>query len=208
MTTVYVYVMNTMADWEIGYCLAELHSKRFFRKDAKEISVKTVSFSKEPVKSMGGLAIVPDLTIKDVQANKDNVLILPGSDIWRESENFRILEIAKRFLEVGGLVAAICGATVALANIGILDDKKHTSNGAGFLNMFCPEYKGTDHYIDKPAVRDRNLITAAATGALDMTRLILEYLDLFAADTLEHWYAYFSTGNADEFFAMMQSLQK
>ena len=22
MTTVYVYVMNTMADWEIGYCLA------------------------------------------------------------------------------------------------------------------------------------------------------------------------------------------
>ena len=170
--------------------------------------MKTVSFSKEPVKSMGGLTIVPNLTIKDVQANKDNVLILPGSDSWSESENVRILEIAKRFLETGGLVAAICGATVALANMGILDDKKHTSNGAGFLNMFCPEYKGTDHYIDKPAVRDGNLITAAATGALDMTRLILEYLDLFAADTLEHWYAYFSTGNADEFFAMMQSLQK
>ena len=208
MTTVYVYVMNTMADWEIGFCLAELHSKRFFRKDAGVISVKTVSLSKEPVKSMGGLTIVPDLTIKDVQANKGNVLILPGSDRWSESENSPILGIAKQFLEAGGLVAAICGATVALANIGILDDKKHTSNGAGFLNMFCPEYKGTDHYIDKPAVRDGNLITAAATGALDMTRLILEYLDLFAADTLEHWYAYFSTGNANEFFAMMQSLQK
>ena len=208
MTTVYVYVMNTMADWEIGYCLAELHSKRFFRKDAREISVKTVSLSKEPVKSMGGLTIVPDLTIKDVQANKGNVLILPGSDRWSESENSPILGIAKQFLEAGGLVAAICGATVALANIGILDDKKHTSNGAGFLNMFCPEYKGTDHYIDKPAVRDGNLITAAATGTLDMTRLILEYLDVFEADTLEHWYAYFSTGNANEFFAMMQSLQK
>ena len=111
-------------------------------------------------------------------------------------------------MEAGGLVAAICGATVALANMGILDDKKHTSNGAGLLNMFCPEYKGTDNYIDKLAVRDGNLITAAATGALEMTRLILEYLDVFGADTLEHWYAYFSTGNADEFFAMMQSLQK
>ena len=74
--------------------------------------------------------------------------------------------------------------------------------------MFCPEYKGTDNYIDKPAVRDGNLITAAATGALDMTRLILEFLDVFGAATLEHWYAYFSTGNANEFFAMMQSLQK
>ena len=208
MTTVYVYLMNTMADWEISYCLAELHSKRFFRKDAGEISVKTVSISKEPVKSMGGLTIIPDMTIEDIQVNKDNVLILPGSDRWSASENFWILEIAKRFLEAGGLVAAICGATVALANMGILDDKKHTSNGAGFLNMFCPEYKGTDNYIDKPAVRDGNLITAAATGALEMTRLILEYLDVFGADTLEHWYAYFSTGNANVFFAMMQSLQK
>ena len=136
------------------------------------------------------------------------MLILPGSDGWSESENFRILEIAKRFIEAGGLVAAICGATVALANMGLLDDKKHTSNGAGFLNMFCPEYKEIDNYIDKPAVRDGNLITAAATGALDMTRLILEYLDVFEAATLEHWYAYFSTGNANEFFAKMHSLQK
>ena len=62
MTTVYVYVMNTMADWEIGYCLAELNSKRFFRKDACEISVKTVSISEDPVKSMGGITIVPDMT--------------------------------------------------------------------------------------------------------------------------------------------------
>ena len=65
-----------------------------------------------------------------------------------------------------------------------------------------------DKNIDKPAVRDGNLITAAATGALDMTRLILEYLDVFGEDTLEHWYTYFSTGKANEFFAMMQSLQK
>lgn len=208
MTTVYVYVMNTMADWEIGYCLAELHSKRFFRKNAKEIMVKTVSFSKNPVKSMGGLTIVPDLLIEDVQINKDNVLILPGSDRWGEPENFEILGIAKQFLEANGLVAAICGATVALANVGSLDDRRHTSNGVDFLNMFCPAYKGTDYYIDKAAVRDRNLITAAATGALDMTRLILEYLDVFDEDTLEHWYAYFDTGNANEFFAMMQSLQK
>ena len=207
MKTLYVYVMNTMADWEIGYCLAELNSKRFFKKDAEEISVKTVSVSKEPVKSMGGLGIVPDLTIEDIQVTKDHVLLLPGSDSWSEEKNFRILEIPRKVLEAGGLVAAICGATVALANIGILDDKKHTSNGAGFLNMFCPEYKGTDNYIDEPAVRDGNLITAAATGALDMTRLILEYLDVFGAATLEHWYAYFSTGNANEFFALMQSLQ-
>ena len=31
MTTVYVYVMNTMADWEVSYVMAELKSKRFFK---------------------------------------------------------------------------------------------------------------------------------------------------------------------------------
>lgn len=208
MTTVYVYVMNTMADWEISYCLAELNSKRFFRKNAGEVLVKTVSHSKEPVKSMGGLTIIPDVVLKDIQVDKDNVLILPGADRWGEAENFEILEIAGHFLEAGGLVTAICGATMALANVGILDNKKHTSNGVGFLDMFCPAYKGAESYVDKPAVRDGNLITAAATGALDMARLILEYLDVFKPETLEHWYTYFSTGNADEFFAMMQSLQK
>lgn len=42
MTSVYVYVMETMADWELGYVMAELHSKRYFRKDAPEIEVRTV----------------------------------------------------------------------------------------------------------------------------------------------------------------------
>ncbi len=208
MKTVYVYVMNAMADWEIGRCLAELNSKRFFKKNATEISVKTVSLSKKSVKSMGGLTIVPDLALSDIQITKDNALILPGSDSWSEADNFQILQIARQFLEAGGLVVAICGATVALANAGLLDNRKHTSNGTGFLNMFCPEYKGIGNYIDKPAVRDGNLITAAATGALEMAMLILEYLDVFQPDTLKHWYAYFSTGNANEFFAMMQSLQK
>jgi len=29
MKTIYVYVQDTMADWEAGYALAELHSGRF-----------------------------------------------------------------------------------------------------------------------------------------------------------------------------------
>ena len=31
MFTVYVYVLDTLADWEIGHVTAELHSKRFFQ---------------------------------------------------------------------------------------------------------------------------------------------------------------------------------
>ena len=39
------------------------------------------------------------------------------------------------------------------------------------------------------------------------TRQILARLGIFRPDTLKAWYAYFSTGAPDQFFAMMQSLQ-
>lgn len=44
MTTIYVYVMNTMADWETAHVMAELNSGRFFKKDAEKVQLETVSF--------------------------------------------------------------------------------------------------------------------------------------------------------------------
>lgn len=32
MFTVYIYTLDTLADWELGYITAELNSKRFFKK--------------------------------------------------------------------------------------------------------------------------------------------------------------------------------
>ncbi len=207
MASVYVYVMDTMADWEASHVMAELKSGRFFKKDAGKVELKTVSYSKDPVMSMGGLTITSDCTVDEAEAAKGNMLILPGSDRWSAPEHAEILKKAQEFLAAGAGVAAICGATVALAGLGLLDDRTHTSNGEGFLQMFCPAYKGEKHYIDKPAVRDGDLITAGSTGGLLMAKLVLEYLDVFRADTLEYWYSYFSTGNAGAFFSMMQSIQ-
>lgn len=32
MFTIYVYVLDTLADWELGYVISELNSGRFFKK--------------------------------------------------------------------------------------------------------------------------------------------------------------------------------
>ena len=66
MFTIYVYVLDTLADWELGYVISELNSGRFFKKDAQRVSVKTVSYSKDPITTMGGLTIVPDCLIDDI----------------------------------------------------------------------------------------------------------------------------------------------
>ena len=70
MYTVYVYVLDTLADWEIGHVTAELHSRRFFKKDAPQVIVKTVGISKEPVKTMGGLTVTPDCVLDDRNRGK------------------------------------------------------------------------------------------------------------------------------------------
>lgn len=206
MFTIYVYVLDTFADWEMGYAISELNSGRFFKKDAPRISLKTVSYSKGPIRSMGGLTIVPDCLIDDIVVSETSVLLLPGADTWNDRKHAAILEKASAFLALGAAVGAICGAVTALAGFGLLDQRPHTSNGPGFLEMFCPNYKGQDFYIDKPSVADNNLITAGCTGALLWAKQIMEHLGVFQADTLDSWYAYFSTGASEHFFALMQTL--
>lgn len=207
MFTVYIYVLDTLADWELGYVTAELNSGRFFKKGAPEVSVKTVAVSKEPVKTMGGLTIVPDCTIDKIVIGEKSVLLLPGANTWNDLKHSAIIKKAGELLSAGAMVCAICGATAALANAGLLDQHPHTSNGAGYLEMVSPGYKGQKFFVDAPSVADHNLITASSTGALLWAKQILERLDVFQHNTLEAWYAYFSTNEAQHFFALMQTLR-
>ncbi len=206
MFTVYVYVLDTLADWELGHVISELHSGRFFKRDAPEVSLKTVSVTKEPIHTMGGLQIMPDCLIDDIVVGETGVLLLPGADTWHDPKHGAILEKAREFLALGATVCAICGATAALADLGLLDNRAHTSNGAGFLEMVSPCYKGQNFYIDKPSVKDNNLITAGSAGALLWAKQIIERLGIFEANTLEAWYDYFNTGKPEYFFALMQTL--
>ncbi len=206
MFIIYVYVLDTLADWELGYVTSELNSGRFFKKDAQRVSLKTVSYSKEPIHTMGGMTLVADCLIDDIVVSKTSILLLPGAETWSDPKHGTIIEKAKEFLALGATVCAICGATVALASFGLLDNRPHTSNGPGFLEMVSPGYKGQNFYIDKPSVMDNNLITASPTGALLWAKQIIEHLDVFQSDTLKAWYEYFSTGEPKHFFALMETL--
>jgi putative intracellular protease/amidase len=206
MFTIYVYVLDTLADWELGYVTSELNSGRFFKKDAQRVSLKTVSASKEPIRTMGGMTIAPDCLIDDMVASETSVLILPGATTWNDPKHSAIIEKAEEFLSIGATVCAICGATAALASFGLLDNRPHTSNGLGFLEMVAPDYKGQSFYVDQLSVADHNLITAGSAGALLWAKQIIGHLGVFQSDTLEVWYEYFSTGKPDRFFALMQTL--
>ncbi len=130
MLSIYLYALDTMADWEIGHIMAELGSKRFFKDGAPELSVKVCALSKEPVKTMGGLTITPDCALDEIAMDDKSVLLLPGATAWSEQKHAAAVQKASELLSCGGTVAAICGATLALAHAGLLDKRPHTSNGS------------------------------------------------------------------------------
>ena len=125
MFTIYVYVPDTLADWELGYVTSELNSGRFFKKDAERVALKTVSYSKEPVITMGGMKIVPDCLTDDIVVSEKSILLLPGANTWNDKKHGAIIEKAGELLSSGATVCAICGATTALANFGLLNNRPH-----------------------------------------------------------------------------------
>ena len=155
---------------------------------------------------MGGLVITPDRRIGDMNISDSDILILPGSDHWFEKEHEPILLKAKAYIEQDIKVAAICGATLGLANVGALDNKKHTSNDKAFLKQVCKNYKGEHLYEDMPVVRDGNLITATGIAPLEFTFEVLKLLNVFGEDTLMNWYKLYTTKESKYFFELMQSL--
>ncbi|WP_152393132.1 DJ-1/PfpI family protein [Paenibacillus guangzhouensis] len=207
MKYAYAYVLDSMADWELGFVIAELNSGQYFKNQGSRIPVKTVGASKHPITTKGGMKILPDLTVDEMSHETSAILLLPGADHWIEPEHAAIVEKAKQLLEAGGIVAAICGATTALANSGLLDNRLHTSNSLEYLSMFCPAYKGAACYKDEKIVTDRNLITTSAAGGLLFAREVIARLDLFHHETLEAWFNYFNTGDSKYFYTMMETLQ-
>jgi putative intracellular protease/amidase len=202
----YLYVFDTMADWEPSYAIAELHSGRFFKADTVRYEVKTIGGSQSPVRTMGGVKVVPDLSIQEMTESGAGVLILPGGDTWLEPCHKPIFQIVEAFLHAKIPVAAICGATLGLAAHGFLNTRRHTSNDLGYLKAMCPDYQGESQYLNQPAVLDGDLITASGLAPLDFAYMILKKLDVFLPATLEAWYKLYQTHDAQYFGALMASL--
>jgi putative intracellular protease/amidase len=202
----YLYVLDTLSDWEPGYAIAELNSGRFFKERGGRVSVRTVGVGREPVTTMGGVEITPEVSVSDVRPENTAVLMLAGADTWDEPQHDAVLQKVEELLDAGANVAAICGATGALANAGVFDHRPHTSNSPQYLEMVAPRYRGQAHYVEARAVADGNLITADSSGQLLWAKYILEQLGVFSDESLEAWYRYFDTGDAPHFFALMQSL--
>ncbi|MET9626199.1 DJ-1/PfpI family protein [Lentzea sp. NPDC006480] len=200
--TVYLALVDGLSDWEYGHAAAQINLQVFQRQPGR-YEIKTVAVSLDPVRTIGGVRMLPDVTIADVDVEGAAMLILIGSDSWEAGANADLGGLARRFREAGKPVAAICGATIGLAREGLLDDVKHTSNFPGELG----EYSGSGLYQDVRAMRDRGVITAGGASALEWTREILLELEAYRPRTVDAWYELYREDNVAAFERLMASVQ-
>jgi putative intracellular protease/amidase len=189
---VYLFVFDSMVDWESAFAVAGINNPDFQRRPGRYRLV-TVGTSKEPVTTMGGLHILPEAELREVELSRSAMLILPGGTCWERGGNREAIEMARKFFIAGVPIAAICGATLALARAGMLDDFHHTSNSPEYLT--ATGYRGGGFYCKVPAITDEGMITASGFAPIEFAREIFRVLDLYSFTALQTWYANFKYGS-------------
>src|SRR5260370_30631208 len=199
---VHVGVFDPLADWEIGYAPAHIRSGQWQREPGR-YSVCTVGPAREPVTTMGGLRIPPDMALGELRPQDSAMLILAGGDHWAEAEMAGSRTAARQSRAAGVPVAAICGATFGLALEGLLDDRAHTSNAAEYLAY--SGYAGGRRFLAEPAVTDGDLITASATAPVHFARAIFSRLGLYEPGVAASWFKLYADRDPAGFYELMSA---
>lgn len=186
---VHVAVFDTLADWEVGAATAHLRNGHWHREPGR-FEIRYVGPTVEPITTMGGMRVLPDLALADLAPADSAMLILPGADGWEAGELDEFAAKAVEFVAAGVPVAAICGATFGLARAGLLDNRRHTSNVAEYLAY--SGYSGGAHYVDELAVTDGTVITANSTAPFEFAREVFACLNVYEPHVLDSWYRLFA----------------
>ena len=193
---VHLAVYDTLADWETGHATAYLARGGY--------AIRTVGAGREPVRSIGGLSVRPDLALDELRPEDSSLLILPGADLWDAGDELApFARTAREFLDAGVPVAAICGATAGLAREGLLDDRRHTSAVSFYLA--ATGYKGGELYVDADAVTDGALVTAGPTEPVAFAREVLGLLGVYEGEVLDAWYRLYHDSDPAAYAVLQQS---
>jgi putative intracellular protease/amidase len=185
---VYLLLVEGFADWEPAHAVAELRRHGQYR-------VEGLGLTRDPVRSMGGLQVLPSTTIAEVDPADVAVLIIPGGDRWEANTvEPELDQLLRRLDDAHVPIAAICAATVAITRLGMLQGRRHTSNGLEYLRAQVPDYDAAANYVDAPAVRDRGLITASGLGDVEFARQLFEELNVLSPEDRELWAGIFRNG--------------
>lgn len=172
MKNIVFVILDEFADWEAAFLSSALNDKNI----TKNYTTNFASIDKNLKKSMGNLKVLPDLTLKEIDENDVDGLVLIGGRTWRsqiEETNTKIVELVKKFKNnPNKVVGAICDAAYFLATNGLLNDRKHTVNSFDEIKDNS-NYTNAKNFVEMESVIDRNLVTAKGDSPIHFAKNVM-----------------------------------
>ena len=204
MRTIALYTTETMADWEYAYLTTQIAGAEHLKPERFRLLL--VGDGLAPVRTLGNLPLVPeaDLDALDALAEEGSLaaLVIPGGDHYAAGHE-RLIEAVGSLVDKEIPVAAICGATFLLARGGFLDERRHTSNAAAYLE--ASGYRGGTHYVETPVVTDRGVTTASGIHAVPFTAEVLRITGLVPDAMADAWEQVFLNAGEKDYMALMEA---
>ena len=172
MKNIVFVILDEFADWEAAFLSSGLNDKNI----TKNYTTNFASIDKNLKKSMGNLKVLPDLTLKEIDENDVDGLVLIGGRTWRsqiEETNTKIVELVKKFKNnPNKVVGAICDAAYFLATNGLLNDRKHTVNSFDEIKDNS-NYTNAKNFVEMESVIDGNLVTAKGDSPIHFAKNVM-----------------------------------
>ena len=148
-----------------------------------DYTLETFTTGGQQVVSAGGLRVTPHASLRYMQPEDFDVLLLPGGRNWEKGDNLEIFPLITAIAGRRPLIA-IGEAVLGLADLGLLDQIPHTGCRPGYIQRFCPEYRGAAFFRREPCVSAGKIVTVDSAALLPTGHGML---GLF--DTLQKIYA-------------------
>jgi putative intracellular protease/amidase len=176
--TIVTLLLDGFADWEIGPVLPG--AREYLGAD-----VVIAGLDGSRLRSIGGLSVLPERRLADLDPAAAEMWILAGSDGWAKGPLGGLSKFLKARAAAGRQIAAICGATLALGHAGLLNLRAHTSNSREFLVQHVPGYRGKSRYREAFCVSDGGIITAPGSAPVSFAVEVLRALAPEKEKTIE-----------------------
>jgi transcriptional regulator GlxA family with amidase domain len=147
------FVFESFADHQLSMILACLGQGAGYE-------LETFSATGRTVLSAGGMRVTPHTDLASMAPEDFDLLLLPGGLRWERGDNLEIFPLIMAAVGRVPLIA-IGEAILALADLGLLDNIPHTGDSPGYLERFCPEYKGARFFRPQPIVHSGSILTVS-----------------------------------------------
>ena len=141
-------------------------------------SLDYLASEKKVYTSEEGLQVIPDFTFKEVQNEKYDCIILPGTlEPFVSLYDSRLISFLERVDTKRTMVAAISSSPMFLGKAGLLRSRYYT----GGLYMELVEYFSfleKENFLHQPVVKDKNVITAIGFAYVEFSQTVLDALGL------------------------------